>query len=275
VEELHAFGYNARASAAEAVSSATQLCFVVGVAAGGGATAVPFLLAFAGSNCFGILFGLIMLRRAGVAISPRYDPAEWRLLLTEGRPGLVVGLAELLIFRVDRYLIAVILLPSAAGIYAAAAAAPEMLRLPVVAVAQPVFYRLAAGSASLKDLRHTRLVVLASTAVLVVVALCLAPTAVNLVFGPAYRTAVTPLRILLLSEFGIALFYLDGSALAGVDRTRESAWAAAAGLALTTGGDLVLIPAYGLAGAAWASVVGYSAMGGITHLCVRRRRDRC
>jgi len=271
VEQLQAFGFSSRAAGVDALSSIVQLILVAAVAGAGVATAAPFLCAVAISNGFGTLAALGSLRRQGVEVRPRYRPEEWRRLLGGGRPGLAVGLAELLMFRLDRYIVAVVLLPSAVGIYGVAATAPEMLRLPVAAVAQPVFYRLAAGAASLEDFRRTRQVVLAATAAGVVVMAALAPLVVEVAFGPAYRTAVTPLRILLLSEFGVALFYLDGSALAGLGRTRESAWAAGVGLAVTTLGDLLFIPVYGLAGAAWASVVGYSVMGGITHICARRR----
>jgi O-antigen/teichoic acid export membrane protein len=184
---------------------------------------------------------------------------------------MAVGLAELLAFRLDRYLVGVFLVPSAVGVYAAAAAAPELLRMPVATVAQPVFYRLAAGSATLADFRRTRQILLAATGAMVLVLVIAAPVAIRLAFGAAYQGAVTPLRVLLLAEFGVTLFYLDGSALAGVDRTRESAWAAMAGLFVTAVGDVVLIPKYGLAGAAWASVIGYSLMGAATHWFLRRQ----
>jgi O-antigen/teichoic acid export membrane protein len=94
----------------------------------------------------------------------------------------------------------------------------------------------------------------------------LAPFVVQIAFGPEYVGAVTPLRILLLGEAGIAIFYLDGACLAGTNRLRSLASAAVIGLAVVTVLDVALIPHFGLEGAAWASVV----MGAAAVLLLRR-----
>ena len=68
-----------------------------------------------------------------------------------------------------------------------------------------------------------------------------------------------------------------GGALIALNHTSYLDWmpASLAALGLVVVGDLVLIPAWGLAGAAWASVAAYSAMGIIPHVLLSRHsRDR-
>jgi O-antigen/teichoic acid export membrane protein len=80
------------------------------------------------------------------------------------------------------------------------------------------------------------------------------------VFGQEFRSAVLPLLILLVAEVAIASFHLDSACLAGSARLRAAAGAALVGLTVVVLGDLLLIPRFGLQGAAWASVLAYSAM---------------
>ncbi|MEA2716537.1 MAG: hypothetical protein QOI99_854 [Actinomycetota bacterium] len=268
---LNAFGWTAAATAVDAAGSVAQLVAVAALWMAGARTVDPYLAALLGGNLVQLALALLVLRGHGTPLRPRFSAVSWRRLVRTGLPGIALDVGGVLTFKLDRYLIAAFLTPAAAGIYSVAATAPELLRLPVLALSQPIFHRLASGAAVIADFRRTRRLCLAATGALVVVMFLVAPFAVQTLFGAQYRGAVTPLRVLLLAEFGITAFYLDASSLAaGLHRVGAAGAAALVGFVLVAIGDVILIPAYGIVGAAWASVVAYSAMGLVAHLLVRR-----
>jgi len=273
LELLVAHGFIAVAATVDAAGSGVQLAIVLGLVAAGTRSFIPFVSALAIANALQILLTLVVIKRVGLPIMPTYQRSHWAALLQTGLPGIVVGLAQVLTFRLDRYLIGLLLTPGAVGVYSVSATAPELIRLLPLALSQPVIHRLASGAAVPEHFRRTRLQCLAVLAAIVVLGAVLAPFAVRELFGPAYRGAVTPLRVLLLAEFGIAIFYLDGGALTAVDRVRSAATAATVALVLVVVGDLILIPRYGILGAAWASVAAYSTMGVTAHVLLRRHQS--
>lgn len=270
-DALNAYGLISTAAAIEAVAGVTQLGVVFALAGLDVGTAQPFLLVFVAGSFLQVGLFIAGLARLGLALRPSVDREAWRRLVHRGRPAIAVNVGQVLAFRVDRYLIGLFLGPAAVGVYSVAATAPELLRLPTSALGQPIFHRLASGSADLRDFRRSRAICLLTVAGLAAVVAVLAPVAVRTIFGPEFSAAVTPLRILLLGEIGIALYYIDGSTLFGLGRISDVALAAIAGLVIVTVGDLVLVPTWGIAGAAWASVPAYSAMGIITYRYLRRR----
>ena len=269
-DALNAFGFNTLATKVEAAGGVFQLVLVLVLAASGERRVMPFVAILVVTSAFQAVVCLAMLRRGGIAIRPRFDARSWRLLLRTGLPGIPAALGQVLTFRADRYLLGLFMNPAAVGIYAVAATAPELLRLPSLALSQPMMYRLASGSAKLTDFRRIRWLCVIGTMAAAAIVFAMAPLAVRVVFGADYEAAVTPLRLLLLGEAGIAFFYLDGSALAGINRIRDTALASVAGLVVVGMLDLVLIPSFQLAGAAWASVVAYSVMGAVAAGLLRR-----
>lgn len=269
-DTLNAFGYTTQATTVEAAGSVLQVLLVLLLAAFGHRSVTPFIAALLVANTTQALLGLYVLRRVAIDVRPRYRRSSWLLLLRKGLPGIPTSLGQLLTFRIDRYLVGIFLDPAAVGVYSVAATAPELLRLPSLAMGQPILYRLASGSAGVGEFRRIRNLCLVATVALAGVVAAAAPIGVRILFGPEYLEAVTPLRLLLLGELGIAVFYLDGAALAGTNRLKALAAAAMVGLGAVTFLDLLLIPAFGLAGAAVASAVAYSVMGGAAALLVRR-----
>lgn len=270
-EAVNAYGRISTAAAIQAVGGVAQLGAVLALAAVEVHTPEPFLVVIAAGSLLQVALFLVVLGRLGLGLRPGCDRQSWWRLVHDGLPGVAVNLGTVLTFRIDRYLVGLFLGPAAVGVYSVAATVPELLRLPTIALGEPIFYRLASGSARLNDFRRSRTICLLSVAGLAAVVAALAPFAVRIVFGPEYSSAVTPLRILLLGEVGIAVYYLDGSSLFGLGRLSDVAIAAIAGLVIVTAADLVLVPAWGIAGAAWASVPAYWAMGLVTYRYLRKR----
>lgn len=273
-DAFNAYGHTVMATVIEAVGGVLQLGVVVVLAFLGARTVEPFLAALVAANAAQAALAVAGLHRVGVDVRPRRRAAAWRLLVRTGFPGIGSALGQLLSFRIDRYFVGLLMTPGAVGIYSVAATAPEALRLPSLALAQPMLYRLASGGARLAEFRRVRLICIAATMGLAGLTFLVAPAAVRLLFGPEYEAAVTPLRILLLGEAGITIYFLDGGCLAGLNRIPDTALAAIVGLTIVIVADWVLIPAYGLSGAAWASVISYTAMGATAWLLLRRVDSR-
>jgi O-antigen/teichoic acid export membrane protein len=269
---LNAYGAVVGAAAIDALGSVGQVVAVALLVARGTHAVNPYLGALLVGNALQAAFALAALRRTTTSLRPRRHVRAWRLLIRKGVPGIGMDLAQILTFRLDRYLIGIFMTPAAVGVYSVAATAPEMLRLPVLALTQPIFHRLASGAAQIRDFERTQRIALFLTGALAAVVFVAAPLAVRIAFGPDYSAAVTPLRILLLAEFGITIYSLDASSLAGgLQRVGDAALAAIIGLLAVVIGDLILIPPFDLPGAAWASVLAYSLTSVAAHALLRRR----
>ena len=269
-DAINAYGRTDRASALDAAGSVAQLVFVLALAQRGVQDVGPYLLVLTVANGMQIVLELLSLRSDGVSMTPRFDRQAWRLLLRCGVPGATLSIAQMLTFRVDRYLVGFFLTPEAVGLYSVAAAVPELLRVPCVALSNSFFYRVASGMARPADFVALRRWFIAVATGLAVATAVVAPVGIRLIFGEEYLDAVGTLRVLLLAEIGVSVFQLDGFTLSGLNRIGQAATAASVGLVVATSLDLWFIPAFGISGAAWASVVGYSAMGATAAVFLRR-----
>lgn len=269
---INAYGFTARAAAVDAAGTVVQLLVTVVLFVSGQRRVDLYVAAMITGNVVQVFLALGALRPVTGSLRPRFHRANWSPVVRTGLPGIAVDLSGVLTFRLDRYLLGFFLGPAAVGVYSVAATAPEILRLPALAMGQPIFHRLASRTAQAEDFARTRLHCLLVTAALATVAFLAAPLGVRLLFGSQYSGAVTPLRVLLLAEFGITVFYIDGACLAAAfSRLGDAATAAVSGCLVVVVADLVLIPTHGVVGAAWGSVVAYSVTGLVAHAILRHR----
>ncbi len=196
--------------------------------------------------------------------------ARWRELVVLGLPALFIGVSQGLSLRLDRFLTGVFLRPKDVGIYSVASTITEGLWLAPIALAQVLFHQTAAQAIDRGAVRRLRRYSLLLTVGLGVVVFFAAAPAIDLALGSAYLGAVTPLKVLLLGAVGMASYYVDSMILMGGGHVRAAATAAAAGVALITAGDWILIPRFGILGAAYASALGYLAMGAIGRIMLQR-----
>ena len=269
---INAYGFTTRAAMVDAAGTVAQLLLTLALFISGERRVEAYVAAMVAGNSVQLVLALGALRPVAGSLRPRFHRSAWRPIIRTGVPGIAVDLSSILTFRLDRYLLGLLLNPAAVGVYSVAATAPEVLRLPALAMGQPIFHRLASRTAQVEDFARTRLHCLLVTGALAAVTFLAAPMAVRLLFGEEYRAAVTPLRILLLAEFGITLFYIDGASLAAAfSRLGDPAIASVAGCVVVVIADLLLIPPHGVVGAAWGSVVGYSVIGLVAHGMLRHR----
>jgi O-antigen/teichoic acid export membrane protein len=98
----------------------------------------------------------------------------------------------------------------------------------------------------------------------------IAPFAIDLLVGPKFAGAIMPLRILLVGAVLLSSYQLDAYSLAAHGRIGLAGGATLVGFVVVLVSDLLLIPAYGIVGAAWASVGAYGAMAVLARILVRR-----
>jgi O-antigen/teichoic acid export membrane protein len=204
---------------------------------------------------------LITLSRAGQQLRPSYNREAYRRLVKKGVPAIGANAGLSVTFRFDRFVIAAVLGSAPLGIYSIAVSGSEALRLLPAAWGQVAFYRLASGETTMQVLRRRRRWILAGMAALLVVWSLVTPVLVHKFLGSRYDGAIEPWRLLLIGEIGIMAYQIDARLLAAAGRTISSGMAGIVGLVAVVPLDLILIPRYGLVGAAWASVVAYIATG--------------
>ena len=182
------------------------------------------------------------------------------LLVRRGVRLLGLNLGQALTFRLDHFVVGAVVGPMALGqlSVAAAHAAPSQVcsnsigQVAFREAAQNRFDRTKALSMCLAA------VVLASGSAIVL--WCITPWLVPLIFGPAFANSVPLVRVLVIGQITSAPYLVLSKALAGQGRVRTSSWGGAAFLVVLLLALVVLTPAFGVMGAAWAGVIASSVM---------------
>lgn len=168
-------------------------------------------------------------------------------------------------YRVDVYILALLLTPEQVAFYGVATSLAEMAWHFPNSVGRVLFPRL--SNAPIEENHQITSRVnrntLALTGFIVVGLLALGWILVPLVYGDAYRATVPPLLILLPGTLAMVVYKVLARSFTSRDIQRVPVLAAGMALALNAGLDLLLVPEWGLTGAALASTVGYTTAGAV------------
>jgi O-antigen/teichoic acid export membrane protein len=188
---------------------------------------------------------------------------SWTLtkrIISYGFRGQVGGAMTLLNLRLDFIIVSVVAGSATLGVYAIASKFSELLRVPGVAITYVLYPKFARdGTARATErvrelLPKVTLLMAFGFAPILLFASFLIPD----IYGAKFSGAVTPSQILV---GGLALQGLAGvitAFLYGVGRPGLNSLAMAAGLVMTVTLDILLIPRFGVIGAASASAVSYT-----------------
>jgi O-antigen/teichoic acid export membrane protein len=256
-----------RAAVALAVGGATWLIWL-GLAALLHWDSAPLIALGAGVSQVGAvavcLGPYLRLPKGGAA-----DPArEHRAVL---RAHLAPGLGELVLlgaFRVDIALVAALASPGAAGLYAVATSVSEGLWLLPDAVSGVLLPQVAAHGNT--DVRKVRAWSVGATALVALPVVLLRDPIVTTVFGHPYRHAASALPWLVLAALALSSWKVDSSALVARGRGSVRLASASAALAVLVAGDLLLIPHFGIRGAAWSCMAAYGLAAAIAARAAHR-----
>jgi O-antigen/teichoic acid export membrane protein len=188
-----------------------------------------------------------------------------RGMLTFGSKSYLQTLASTLHFRIDQYMIAMLLDPTQVGYYAVAVNLTNLLLKIPDATGTVLFPRLAgapepdAHAATSRVCRNTLFV---TVAVGLVYAL-FGGLAIRLLYGHAYTDAVLPLRLMLPGIVMISLYLILTRNFTSRNRQQVNIVAAVAALGINVGCNWVLIPRWGIAGAAISTAISYTVAAAI------------
>jgi O-antigen/teichoic acid export membrane protein len=219
--------------------------------------------ALAGEAVFGAVAVVGVYRRAGGQLQTwRFSHVQARILLRDGLPLLAASLLVTLYLRIDQLMIGWYLGDAPLGIYSAAVRLAEpwaLLPTTVIAAALPGLVALRDNDPAAFEGRIRRLYA-AITAYgygIGLLATLLAGPIVPLLLGPAFAEAVPSVIILTWASLFAALGSARGAYLTAMGWTHLHTPTVALGALTNLGLNAWLIPAYGLAGAAVASLVAY------------------
>ena len=206
-----------------------------------------------------VFYVILWLRQPTPASAPA-PPERNRLVRQEGLALFPAALSNMAMLRVDRLALPAIAGTSALGLYAAVATMTELLAWPLRAYADS---RLGRWRASHHDggLR-TRPIVVAAALYSLVVAPIVAG-GLYLLIVPVFGAQYAPAKVIVLPLVAAAgLYAVSRISLGLLIAKGHSALVSAAeitGFAVSFAGYLLLIPQYGILGAAYGSLLGYGA----------------
>jgi O-antigen/teichoic acid export membrane protein len=189
----------------------------------------------------------------------------WRIFM--------VGLSMFLVLRADLFLVNGMLGTSEAGRYSVAVQVGEILSLAAASIAAILFPTLSAMSPERRWNATTKVLKIAA-ALLGAGAIALAIVARPLFafwFGPSYASSVVALWWLLPGLWCLGINTLLHQHLASGEMPWFLVWSTSGGAVLNVIANLLLLPRYGIAGAALASTVTYAGLLALTTAFVRVR----
>jgi enterobacterial common antigen flippase len=212
-------------------------------------------------------------------LRPNWRPSwsKWRNALHYGMRGYPGTVADFATLRMDQLLLGGLASSTSIGLYFVAVRLSEITAILASSVADAVMPEVAASRQSERAdnllAKSLRLTVYTHLAVLLPLWLA-APHILRFIYGESFRAAGGTLRILLfasvvLTAGGIAISGLNGFGHPGLSTIARVASAVVTVIALLT-----LLPRFGIAGAAMASLLGYSVMMIVAFFSLIRERDR-
>lgn len=204
--------------------------------------------------------GLLVAVVRHTGISTRIQMSEIRPSLVFGLKSYVQSLAGQLHERIDVFMIAYFLAdPTQVAFYAVAAGVIRLLKLVPEAVGKALFPRLAeadaadSGILAARVLRHSTLWV----GVCVVGLGVLAPLLIPLLYGHEYELSIPPFLLLLPGMALLSVYQIMARYFVALGRQHVNIYTQLFSLFVNVSLNVVLIPRYGIVGAAAASLVSY------------------
>jgi O-antigen/teichoic acid export membrane protein len=211
-------------------------------------------------------------------LRPRWQPSwpQWRNALHYGLRGYPGTVADFATLRMDQLLLGGLASSTAIGLYFVAVRLSEITAVLAGSVSDAVMPEVAAakhsGRADNLLARSLRLTVYTHLVVLVPLWLA-APHILRIVYGPSFSAAGGTFRILLVASVVLTAGGIAVSGLNGFGHPGLSTIARVSSAVVTVVALLTLLPRMGIAGAAIASLLGYSVMMIVAFIALMRQRE--
>jgi len=217
------------------------------------------------------LVSLALLRNEGALESCRRSREGYRELLAYGLRVLVAKLSAVVSMRIGTMLLAFFVVPSEIGLFAAASALAMRVIVVPRSVEKALFSRVAGDERGRPELvaQAARANMLVSGAALALLCVFVVPL-VRVLLSKAFLPAVPLTLIIVPGVFVRAATTVFSAYFMGTGRPAVSSVAVGLGTLVNVAVLLVLLPAIGLSGAAWAMTAGYVATGIVFIVTFRR-----
>ena len=229
------------------------------------------LMAWLVGSVMSVLVAAVLLGDAS-ALGLGIDRAALRDLVKFGLKGYAANLLQFFNYRLDSLIVNALSGVASVGIYSIAVAMGEVIWYIAQASGTVMFPHV--SSLERKDAdrvtpivsRNVWFITLLGVAAMAIVARWIIP----LVFGPAMMPALVPLWLLLPGIFALSGAKILSSYLSGIGRPIYATFIAGGNLVLTVILDFVLIPRFGISGAAAASSIVYTITAAATVIVFRK-----
>jgi O-antigen/teichoic acid export membrane protein len=211
-------------------------------------------------------------------LHPRWQPSwlQWRNAVHYGLRGYPGTVADFATLRMDQLLLGGLASSTAIGLYFVAVRLSEITAILAGSVSDAVMPEVAAAKQDdradnllAKSLRLT-----VYTHLIVLLPLWLAaPHILRIVYGPSFSAAGGTFRILLVASVVLTAGGIAVSGLNGFGHPGLSTIARVSSAVVTVVALLTLLPRLGIAGAAIASLLGYSVMMIVAFIALMRQRE--
>ena len=240
-----------------------QILTLVGFLQAGRLTATSAVVAMAIGPVLGTCW---VVRISGVlhrGERPRGRP-QWRKLIVDGISPMAGAFSMFLALRLNRIVLGVAASTHSLGLFTVAIAVPETLRVLPRAVGQVVADRARSGVDQLVTARrNTRLFVVGHGFVLVAAAV-VGWLTIPIVFGEGFQEARDVLVVVTVAELVLTLHFMYQALLVGFGRPSGIGLPSVVGAVVMVVLNLIMIPAWGMQGAAWACLLGFSVLAAVS-----------
>ncbi len=220
------------------------------------------LVAYLGAGILGLVVLTLFLRAEGGALIARWNPSVMHSTLSFGLKGHVGNILQFFNYRLDMFFVNYFLGPAGVGIYSVSVGIAELLWYLPNAVSFIVFPKAASTQPEVMNLFIPRVfrIALGLTALGAVGLVFLGKQLIHLVFSSSFNSAYFPLVALLPGVVLLGGAKILSNDIAGRGYPQYNSINAGVAAILTVILDLVLIPSYGVLGAALASSIAYGTI---------------
>lgn len=204
----------------------------------------------------------VLVNREGGTWVPSWNTVAIRRLLGFGLRAHVGNLVQFFNYRLDMFLVNYFLGPAAVGVYTVAVLLAELLWYLPNAVGFVIFPKAANTPSEVMSTFTPRVfrATLSTSAIGALVLVVTGRPAIGTLFSAAFLPAYEPMLLLLPGVVLLGGAKVLTNELAGRGYPHYNSITAAVALVITLAGDLVLIPRYGITGAAVASSLAYATI---------------
>lgn len=220
------------------------------------------LIASLGSGAFSlIVFGNLLRKESGV-LRPRWSYYVMKSTLSFGIRGHIGNMLQFFNYRLDMFLVNYFIGPAGVGIYSVSVTLAELLWYLPNAVGFVIFPKAAASRPEEMNVFTPRVfrITLGLTALGALGLLFLGRLFIQLVYSLTFIGAYVPMLVLLPGVVFLGGAKVLTNEIAGRGYPHYNSLNSGLALVLTIALDLVLIPRYGVVGAALASSIAYTAI---------------